>query len=54
MWEIIIGMLLGLIFGIGAGWFVWRHLPQEKIREINYQKIIEEQELLERQRSEGE
>lgn len=54
MWEIIISILLGLVFGIGAGWFVWRHLPQEKIREINYQKIVEEQALLERQRSEGE
>jgi len=42
MWELILGAFLGVIIGLGAGWLVWRRFPQEKIREINYQKLLEE------------
>lgn len=54
MWAIIMEILLGLLVGFGVGWLVWRRFPQEKIREINYQKLQEEQMLFEQQRQEEE
>lgn len=48
MWELIIACILGLAIGFGSAWLIIRILPQQKIREINYERIQTEQELLDK------
>ena len=50
----IIAAILGAACGFGIAWLVIRKLPQEKIREINYQRLQEEQELFETRKREHE
>ena len=44
---IIIAAILGAAGGFFTAWLICRKLPQEKIREINYQRLQEEQEQFE-------
>ena len=56
MLDLIIAGILGLAGGFGLAWLIIRKLPQDKIREINYKKLEEEQRIFdeeqERQREE--
>lgn len=49
--EIIIASFLGLALGFGSCWLIIRKLPQDKIREINYARLEEEQRMLDSQKS---
>lgn len=46
----LLAWLLGVAGGFGLGWLIIRKLPQDKIREINYKRLQEEQDLLEQQK----
>lgn len=48
MLELIIACILGLAVGFGSAWLIIHILPQQKIREINYERIQEEQSLLDK------
>ena len=50
IWIIIAG-ILGIIVGCGAAWLFIRKLPQDKIREINYERLEAEQQMIEQQRA---
>ena len=54
MLGIIIAAILGLAGGFGIAWLICRKLPQEKIREINYARLQEEQEIFESRKREHE
>ena len=41
-----IAAALGLAGGFGLAWLIIRKLPQEKIREINYERLEVEQKML--------
>ena len=47
--ELIIAAILGLVCGFGIAWLIIRKLPQDKIREINYERLREEKELFDQQ-----
>ena len=49
-----IAAILGLACGFGAAWLICRKLPQEKIREINYEKLQQEQQLLNKQKEQSQ
>jgi hypothetical protein len=38
----IIAAILGLAGGFGIAWLIIRKLPQDKIREINYERLEKE------------
>jgi hypothetical protein len=50
MLGLIIAVILGLAGGFGLAWLIIRKLPQEKIREINYKRLEEEQRMLDGQK----
>ena len=50
MLGLIIAVILGLAGGFGLAWLIIRKLPQEKIREINYKRLEEEQRMLDEQK----
>ena len=50
MLDLIIAVILGLAGGFGLAWLIIRKLPQEKIREINYERLEAEQRILEEQK----
>ena len=50
MLDLIIAVILGLAGGFGLAWLIIRKLPQEKIREINYKRLEEEQRMLDEQK----
>ena len=50
MLDLIIAVILGLASGFGLAWLIIRKLPQEKIREINYERLEAEQRMLEEQK----
>ena len=50
MLDLIIAVILGLAGGFGLAWLIIRKLPQEKIREINYERLETEQRMLEEQK----
>lgn len=52
--ELIIAAILGAACGFGIAWLVIHKLPQDKIREINYERLQEEQELFQKQQRELE
>ena len=52
--ELLIAVFLGLAIGFGGAWLIIRKLPQEKIREINYQHLEEEKALFEHQKHKEE
>ena len=54
MLELIIACILGLAVGFGSAWLIIRILPQNKIREINYEKLQYEQEQFNKLRQEEE
>lgn len=54
MLELIIALILGLAIGFGIGWLIMRKLPQDKIREINYERLREEQAMFEHRKREEE
>ena len=54
MLELIIALILGLAIGFGIGWLIMRKIPQDKIREINYERLREEQEMFEKRKREEE
>jgi hypothetical protein len=39
MLDLIVAVILGLAGGFGLAWLIIRKLPQEKIREINYERL---------------
>ena len=47
--ELIIAAILGAACGFGIAWLIIRKMPQDKIREINYENLQAEKELFERQ-----
>lgn len=51
---LVIAASLGLVSGFVIAWLICRKLPQDKIREINYQRLQEEQELFDKQQQEFE
>lgn len=54
MLDLIIAVVLGLVGGFGLAWLIIRKLPKDKIREINYERLEEEQRLLDEQKYRGE
>lgn len=48
--SLIIAVILGLAGGFGLAWLIIRKLPQDKIREINYERLEVEQQMLEQQK----
>ena len=50
MLELIIASILGIAAGSLTTWLLVRKLPQDKIREINYKRLEEEQHLFEEQK----
>ena len=40
----VIAAILGLAGGFGIAWLIIRKLPQDKIREINYARLQEEEQ----------
>ena len=50
MLDLIIAVILGLAGGFGLCWLIIRKLPQDKIREINYERLEAEQQMLEEQK----
>ena len=52
--ALIIAAILGLAGGFGIAWLIIRKIPQEKIREINYERLKEEQDLFEHRKWEEE
>ena len=50
--ELIIAAILGLACGFGIAWLIIRKLPQDKIREINYERLQEERQLFDEQQQE--
>ena len=48
--SLIIAVILGLAGGFGLAWLIIRKLPQDKIREINYERLEAEQYMLEQQK----
>ena len=52
--ELIIAAILGLAGGFGIAWLIIRKLPQDKIREINYERLREEQKLFEQRKHQEE
>lgn len=50
MMELILAGCLGLAVGFGGCWLFIRKLPQDKVREINYDRLKAEQEMLQHQR----
>lgn len=46
MLGLIIAAILGLAGGFGLCWLIIRKLPQDKIREINYERLEAEQQIL--------
>ena len=54
MMELIIAAILGAAGGFGIAWLIVRKLPQDKIREINYSRLQEEQELFNQQQKDFE
>lgn len=54
MLELIIALILGLAIGFGISWLITRKLPQDKIREINYERLREEQAMFEHRKREEE
>ena len=51
---LLIAAILGAASGFGIAWLVIRKLPQDKIREINYQRLQEEKDLFDQQQQEFE
>lgn len=49
--EFIIALVLGMAAGSITTWLLVRKLPQDKIREINYEKLEEEKQLFEKQQN---
>ena len=52
--ELIIAAILGAACGFGIAWLIIRKLPQDKIREINYERLREEKELFDKQQKDFE
>lgn len=50
MLDLIIAVILGLAGGFGLCWLIIRKLPQDKIREINYERLEAEQRMLDEQK----
>ena len=50
MLDLIIAVILGLAGGFGLAWLIVRKLPQDKIREINYERLEFEQKMFEEQK----
>jgi hypothetical protein len=48
MIGLILAILSGGCLGFAAAWLIIRILPREKVREINYQRLCEEQEMLDK------
>ena len=54
MLELIIALILGLALGFGIGWLIMRKIPQDKIREINYERLRDEQIMFEQRKQQEE
>lgn len=54
MLELIIAAILGAAGGFGIAWLIIRKLPQDKIREINYERLQEEQDIFAKRKNEEE
>ena len=54
MLELIIALILGLALGFGIGWLIMRKIPQDKIREINYERLRDEQLMFEQRKQQEE
>ena len=50
MLDLIIAGILGLAGGFGLAWLIIRKLPQDKIREINYERLEAERQMLDEQK----
>lgn len=50
MLDLIVAVILGLAGGFGLAWLIIRKLPQDKIREINYERLKAEQQMLDQQK----
>lgn len=54
MLKLIIAAILGAAGGFGIAWLIIRKLPQEKIREINYERLNAEKQMFEKRKYEEE